>query len=109
MDDIDPAGARPGQLPEDPGGGEELEGGEPECGGGEPDLEVERVGEEEAEVAARVRAGGDDGLAREHSQRLGDHQPGEQRNEQVPGWTTGGRHDGGHWGIQGPGAAGIKL
>src|SRR6266571_1263666 len=68
MDRIDPGRLRPGQLPEDPGRGEQLETGERDSGGREACLQVNRVAEEEAEVALRARL-----VVRE--------QPGGQREE----------------------------
>ena len=52
---VHPGGLRPGQLAEDPGGGEELEAGEHDHRGREAGLQVDRILEEEPEVALRAR------------------------------------------------------
>ena len=66
---VDPGRLRPGQLPEDPGGGEELEARRADRGGREAGLQMDRVAEEEPEVALRARARGSPGCRRSATTR----------------------------------------
>ena len=69
----------PGELAEDPGGRQDLEACEHRGGGREAGLQVDRVAEEEAEVALGARiVGGQDARGQ------GDEREGKQRDGQPP-------------------------
>lgn len=73
---------RPGDPAVEPGGAAELEHGQGDRRRRAPGLEVDRVAEEEAEVAPRVAARRDRLRAGEQPERERDERPAEQRHEQ---------------------------
>src|SRR5204863_534770 len=76
MRSVDPGRLAPGQLAKDPGGGEELEGPEDDRRRGEARLQVDRVAEEEAEVALGARLVPGEQARRERDERECDQRGG---------------------------------